>query len=113
MFKNRFILILIIISVILPSVLGLLNFYTDWLFFVETGFSSVFMTTLYAKIGAGLLFGLLLFVFLQLNIYFANRAKFPLSGIHILGGGNFRINRDQADLLVKPLSLLISLAISP
>jgi len=48
MFKNKFILILIIVAVIFPFLSYVLNFYTDWLFFVETGFSSVFTTTLYA-----------------------------------------------------------------
>ena len=57
MFKNKFILILILVSVLSPFISYLLNFYADWLFFVETGFSSVFTTTLYAKVGAGLFFG--------------------------------------------------------
>ena len=80
MIKNRLILVLIILSAILPFISYLLNFCTDWLFFSETGFSSVFLTTLYAKAGAGLLFGGVLFIFLQINLYYANRAKFPLSG---------------------------------
>lgn len=90
MLKNKFILILIIVSVICFFLSYLLNFYTDWLFFVETGFSSVFMTTLYAKTGAGLLFGGLLFIFVQVNLFFANRAKFPLSGIYVVGSGSVR-----------------------
>jgi len=61
MFKNRFILILVIVSVMFPFLAYLLNFYTDWLFFVETGFPTVFTTTLYAQTGAGLFFATLLF----------------------------------------------------
>ena len=57
MIKNKFILILILAAVIISFMSNILKFYTDWLFFVETGFSSVFTTTLYAKTVAGLLFG--------------------------------------------------------
>ncbi len=112
MFKNKFILILIIVSVISPFFAYLLNFYTDWLFFVETGFSSVFTTTLYAKTGAGLLFGGLILMFVQVNLQYANRARFPLSGIYIVGGGDLRINRDEATRLVKPVSMLITLVLA-
>ncbi|MFA7403895.1 MAG: UPF0182 family protein, partial [Pelobacteraceae bacterium] len=59
--KNKFIPILILIAVLLPFASSLLGFYTDWLFFAETGYTSVFTTTLYAKLGVGGLFGTLLF----------------------------------------------------
>ena len=112
MLKNRLLLILIIASVILPFFASFLNFYTDWLFFVETGFSSVFTTTLYAKALAGLLFGGLLFIFVQVNLYHANRAQFPLSGIFVVGGGNLRLNRDEVARLVKPVSMLVSIVLA-
>ncbi|HEY5521556.1 MAG TPA: UPF0182 family protein, partial [Desulfuromonadaceae bacterium] len=94
--KNRFIIIFAVAFVLLLLVSSLLALYTDWLFFVETGFSSVFTTTMYAKTGTGLLFGGLLFIFVQANLYYANGAHFPLSGIFIVGGGNLRVNRDEA-----------------
>ena len=110
MFKNKFILIFIIISVVLPLLTYLLNFYTDWLFFAETGFSSVFTTTLYAKTGAGLLFGGLLFIFVLVNLHFANRAHF-LSGMYIIAGG-LRINRDEVARFVKPVSMLATFVLA-
>ena len=96
MFKNKFILILVLVALIFPFISYLVDFYADWLFFVETGFSSVFLTTLYAKTGAGLLFGGLFFMVVQVNLSYANRAHFPLSGIYLMGGGAFRLNRDEA-----------------
>ena len=108
MFKNRFILVLIILSVILPFISYLINLYIDLLFSIETGFSSVFLTTLYAKTGAGLLFGGLLFMFLQINLYVANQGRFPLRGNSFVGGGNLKINRDEAARLVKPASILLT-----
>ena len=110
--KYKLVAIFTVLFMVLPFMSSLLSFYTDWLFFVETGFASVFTTTLYAKTGAGLFFGVLLFLFVQLNIYFANRAQFPLSGIFILGGGSIRINRDEAARLAKPASMLISIVLA-
>ena len=112
MLKNRFVLILILVSLLLPFASSILNFYTDWLFFVETGFSSVFMTTMYAKTGAGLFFGVLTFVLIMINLYFANRGHFPHTEIFIVGGGNIRINRDDVARLVKPVSILISIVLA-
>ncbi|MBK5276188.1 MAG: UPF0182 family protein [Desulfuromonadales bacterium] len=106
--KNRIILIFIAFFVIIPFLSSLVGFYTDWLFFVETGFSSVFTTTLYAKTGAALFFGVLMFVFALVNLFIVNRASFPLPGMFIVGGGNFRINRDDAVRLVKPLAILVT-----
>jgi uncharacterized membrane protein (UPF0182 family) len=112
MFKNRFILVLIILSAIFPFISYLLNFCADWLFFSETGFSSVFLTSLYAKAVTGLLFGGLLFIFLQINLYYANRAKFRLSGRYIVAGGNLRINIDEYARMVKPAGIFISLVLA-
>ncbi|MDD2900006.1 MAG: UPF0182 family protein [Desulfuromonadaceae bacterium] len=112
MSKNKFISVLIVAAVLLPFVSSLLNFYTEWLFFVETGFSSVFTTTLYAKAGVGLFFGLALFTGVMINVLYANTRRFPYSGITIVGGGNFRVQRDDAIRLVKPLALLVTGALS-
>jgi len=107
MLKNKFILALILVSVLFPLISYVLTFYADWLFFVETGYSSVFTTILCAKTGVGLFFGTLLFVVTMINILYANRANFPYSGIFIVGSGNFQVNRDEAVCLVKPLAMLI------
>ncbi|MBP1727801.1 MAG: hypothetical protein H6Q56_174 [Deltaproteobacteria bacterium] len=111
MFKNKFILILILVTVLSPFISSLLNFYADWLFFVETGFSAVFTTTLYAKVGVGLFFGAVLFAVIIINLFYANRTHFPNTGIFIAGGG-YRYKRDEAMRLVKPVASLISLALA-
>ena len=112
MFKNKFFLVLILVAVVLPFVSSLLNYYTDWLFFVETGFASVFTTTLYAKTGVGFLFGMFLCAVIMVNLVCANRAQFPYSGISIVGGGNFRVNRNDAIRFVKPLAILATVILS-
>ncbi|MDD2582321.1 MAG: UPF0182 family protein, partial [Desulfuromonadaceae bacterium] len=72
--KNKFILVLVLAAVILPFASSLVSFYADWLFFVETGFSSVFTTMLYAKIVVGVLFGAALFFVVLINVLYANRS---------------------------------------
>ena len=106
--KTRFFVLLAAIVVALPFMSSLLGFCTDWYFFNETGYASVFTTTLYAKTGAGLFFGLLLFAVALLNLYVANRAEFARSDVFIVGGGSYRIKRDELLRIVKPLGLLVS-----
>ena len=67
--KNRFFILLTVIVFVLPFIFSLLNLYTDWLFFVETGFTSVFTKTMAAKIGAGLFFGVLVLTFALINLF--------------------------------------------
>lgn len=109
--KNKFFLVLVLAAVILPLVSSLVSFSADWLFFVETGFSSVFTTMLYAKTGAGLFFGMFLFAVLLINVLYANRIHFPYSAVFIVGS-NLRVQRDDAVRLVKPLALLASLLLA-
>ena len=106
MFKNRFILILVIVSVAFPILAYLLNFYTDWLFFVETGFTSVFTTTLYAQTGTGLFFAALLFGFALVNLLVANKAAFPNAGM-FFNAGNVRLHRGEVLRYVRPLGILV------
>ena len=106
--KYKLIPFFIVLIVIIPFISSLISFYTDWLFFVETGFSSVFTTTLYAKLGSGLFFGLFFFAFALINLFIANKAKFPPTELYIVGVDNLRIKRDELVRLVKPLSLIIT-----
>src|SRR5450631_2957612 len=111
MFKNKFILILVIASLTFPFLAYLLNFYTDWLFFIETGFSSVFTTTLYAQTGAGLFFAALLFGFALINLLVANKAAFPNAGMYI-NAGSIRLHRGELLRFVRPLGILVCAALA-
>jgi len=61
------------IFVFITSVRGLAGFYTDYLWFLELGFGSVFRTVLFAQIGLGLLFTGVFFVLLYTNLWVADR----------------------------------------
>ncbi|ANA39924.1 MULTISPECIES: UPF0182 family protein [Geobacter] len=114
MVKNRSLLILAAVFVVLPAALSLITFYTDWLFFRETGYTQVFTTALTAKIGAGLASGLFMFAFTMVNLHFANRASFPLTprGVFFEGGNVYRLQRDEMAQMAKPLSILAALVLS-
>ena len=109
--RNRFILILVTAALVFPLASSLLYYYADWLFFVETGFTSVFMTTLTARIGAGLFFGVLMLFFALANLFAANRFPIPPVGVFIPGAG-YRIGRDETARLAKPLAILIAVVLA-
>jgi uncharacterized protein len=105
---NRFMIILIAAAVILPFASSLISFFTDWLFFSETAYSSVFSTTLYAKTGVGLFFGLFLFGCALINLFWALRAQFPPAAVFMESSGVYRLKRDELLRLVKPVGILVS-----
>ena len=111
MFKNRLTPILFALFIIVPALTYLLAYYTDWLFFVETGFASVFTTKLYAQTGIGVLFGGLLFAFLVPNLLYANRAEFPHAGEYIEAGA-IRLQRNQTLPMIRPIGVLIAAGIA-
>ena len=104
--RKMFIIIIIVAAVILPFLSSLLTLYTDWLFFVETGFTSVFTTTLAAKIGSGLFFGILLLTFALINLFIANRMEFRPTDIFSMRANIYRSKLDAAIRLVKPLGIM-------
>ncbi len=110
--KNRLVIILVAAALIIPFLSSLLDFYADWLFFVETGFTSVFTTNLTAKIAAGLGFGVLSLLFALVNLHFANHALFSPMVAFPEGGNVYRLKRDEAARLVKPLSILASVVLA-
>jgi uncharacterized membrane protein (UPF0182 family) len=104
--RKKMVILLLVILFIIPVAISLINLYTNWLFFQETGFSSVFTTTLLAKIGFGVFFAAVTFAFVIVNTAVANRAKIPNSKIFMEGRTIYQFKRDEAAVLVRPLSFL-------
>ena len=84
--KARNLILFGFIFLILPLLFSVLNLYTDWLFFTETGYTSVFIKTLSTKIGTGLSFGIAFLFFVLVNITIANRTNFPQGDISVIEG---------------------------
>jgi hypothetical protein len=110
--NKKLVIVIALVSVVFPLISYVLNLYVDWLYFVETGFSAIFTTRLSAQAMTALLFGGLMFACLQLNLWYANRIPFPLPGMSIVGSGNFRITREEAARLVKPLGMVASVLLA-
>ncbi len=94
------------IFLIIPLLLAVINLYADWLFFEETGFTSVFIKTLSTKILTGMLFGLAFLAFVLANIIAANRAVFPARDIFVIEGVIHTVRTSSFDKFVKPLTLV-------
>ncbi len=104
--KARNIILLGFIFLILPLLFSLLNLYTDWLFFTETGYTSVFIKTLSTKIGTGLSFGIAFLFFILVNITIANKTNFPQTDISVIEGVINPFKASGIEKIVKPLSII-------
>ncbi len=106
--KNYGVYLFIFIAILLVLIAGFASFnlYIDWLFFKETGFLSVFKTTISTKVAAALLFSAVFLVFYLLNIYFASRINFPLRNLHLFGDTIYPVKTFSIE---KPLKLITSL----
>lgn len=103
---------LAIVFLVLPALASLLNLYTDWNFFAETGYDSVLTTTLLAKIGSGLLFGGFLLAFLLANLAPALRSKFARAAVTLVKGTIHQVKTEDIEMIIKPLSLVAVLALA-
>ena len=104
--RTLLVVLLVILFFIASRFTGI---YVDWLFFGELGFQKVFTTTLSAEIFTGLVFGIVFFIFIALNVLFACRGSNP--PIDILFMHRMRLTVDPAKILrvMKPAGLLLAL----
>jgi len=109
--KNRFLLFILAVTILMPLCTYLSAYYTEWLFFKETGFSPLFFTKLYAQTVTGLFSGVFLFAFLLANLLYANTGRFSNAGSYI-ETGNIRLRREYVLPLIKPLGVLLVTGIS-
>ncbi|MDY0384963.1 UPF0182 family protein [Trichlorobacter sp.] len=90
----------------------LLGYYTDWLFFVETGYAKVFTTALQTQAVASLVAGSLVFLFVMANLKYANRISFPPRSMVFEDGTIHQLQRSGLAQLVAPLSLVAGLLLA-
>lgn len=104
-YKHRKLILIGIIVFLLPLSFSLLNVYTDWLFFKEIGYRSVFLKILSTKIMAGAAFGVAFLSFVLVNVIIANRVVFPQREIIIEGVIN-PFGFAGIERVVKPVTLM-------
>jgi len=103
--RKRFYLIAAALVLLLPGLLSLIHLYTDWLFFVETGFSSVFSTILGTKIGVGVGGGAVMLACVLVNLIIVFRARFPVTGFALHGENIYQLRMNELQRLSKPLAI--------
>lgn len=104
--KTRNLILFGVIFLILPLFLNVLNLYTDWLFFTETGYTSVFIKTLSTKISTGIFFGMVFLFFVLVNITIANRTNFPQRDISVIEGVINPFIAGGIEKVIKPLTII-------
>jgi uncharacterized membrane protein (UPF0182 family) len=110
--RKKIVILILVIFLVLPFFFSLTGLYTDWLFFKETGFPTVFTTTLLARIGSGVFFAIITFAFVLINAVIANRAKFPPAHLYAAGGSIRSFSSDEAALMAKPLSIIAAVVLA-
>lgn len=101
-----YIYILVLLFFVLPVFMGMISLYTDWLFFLETGFEEIFTKTLTTKVLSGIGFGIVFLVFCLTNTVYANRVNFPEREFFTLEGVVYPLRISSLERLIKPLSLI-------
>ena len=101
-----------IIIFLLLSSSSLVNIYTDWLFFHALQYKSVFLKTFSAQLLLGLVFGVASLAFMTLNVFIANRANFAPLALVFDEQTRVSLNLSQLTRWIKPLTVLLVLAVS-
>lgn len=104
--KARNLILFGFIFLILLLLFSVLNLYTDWLFFTETGYTSVFIKTLSTKISTGIFFGIAFLFFVLVNITIANRINFPQRDISVIEGVINPFRAGGIERVIKPLTII-------
>lgn len=112
--KNKRTLFLFAGLIILFLLLGsaLINIYTDWLFFDELQYKSIFVKVLSAKISLGLIYGVFSFAFIMINIIIANRTHFAPIELFLDDQTKVSLNIAFLAKWMKPLTAVLGIAAS-
>ena len=101
---------LIILFLLLGS--SLINIYTDWLFFDELQYKSIFVKVLSAKLLLGLIYGVFSFAFIMINIIIANRTHFAPIELFLDDQTKVSLNIALLAKWIKPLTAVLAIAAS-
>ncbi len=104
--KASYLILFGFIFLILPLFLNVLDLYTDWLFFAETGYAAVFFKMLSTKISTGIFFGIAFLFFALVNIIIANRINFPQREISVIEGVIHPFKSSGIEKVTKPLTII-------
>jgi len=101
---------LIILFLLLGS--SLINIYTDWLFFNELQYKSIFVKVLSVKLLLGLIYGVFSFAFIMINIIIASRTHFAPIELFLDDQTKVSLNIALLAKWIKPLTAVLAIAVS-
>lgn len=104
--EKRLVYILAFVFFVLPTIVLSISLYTDWLFFIETGYEAVLIKTISLKITSAVIFSLIFLVFSSLNIFIANRINFPQRDYYTIENILQPIKIWAFERFIKPLSFV-------
>ncbi len=111
-----FILTVTALLVLLALFFSSAGLYADWLFFKETGYETLFTTTIFAKLQSGLLFALASLIFLLINVLVANSIKFTYGRIYPFTANIPQLKSISPEKIVRflsyPLTGIVAVAMS-
>lgn len=103
---------LVIFFILLFVTVVVTSFYSDWLFFNETGFNDVFIKTMTYKAFTGIVFGLIYLIFGLLNLFIAKRMDFPERAYLSIDGMVLPIKIENIERIIMPLSFTAVVVLS-
>lgn len=108
--QRRYILILALVTFLfLFGGAGIATFYTDWLFFADTGYLSIFTKVLSVQLFSGIVFGLVSFAFVFGNLFLVNRVQFDSLNVLLMNQVRVPVPLASLGRVVKRLSVALSL----
>lgn len=87
----------------------LISVYTDWLFFSDLDYQSIFTKILSTQLLLGFTFGLFSLVFIMINLFFANRAHFAPIELFFDGQTQVSLNIAMLAKWVKPITAILGI----
>jgi uncharacterized protein len=110
--KQSLIFFTVLAILFIVTISTTVSLYTDWLFFNELNYESVFKKIFSTKLLLGMISGLFSLVFLLINITVANKASFPPVDLLFEGQTRISFNIEMLGKWVKPLTLIIGIIAS-
>lgn len=104
--KALIFIIAFIVFLFIPGLVLIIDLYTDWLFFKEVNYTSVFMKVINTRVIFGLICGLFSLAFILINVVIANKGKFPPIDFIFDGETQISFNIGLLSKWIKPLTLL-------
>ena len=104
--KAFIVIIAFLIFFLIPGIVLINDLYTDWLFFKEVNYTSVFTKVIYTRVISGFFCALCALVFIVINIVIANKSNFPPIGFIFNGETQISFDLGLFSKWIKPLSLV-------